>query len=483
MSHIHLAINRSLQRPWRACLAMGLGLALTLAVAAPSVVSAITKISEVRVAADEDGTRAGETYFANAGDRAVHVLFEYTGASRNTRIAVQIIGSSIELFRDEQRFEGDGTATVEISGDAMYSSIADSLTERAAVIRAASNQIQRATVSAGQLDNDLSTMIGSANQSTIMVPLLETIDDQSMREEIGQLDKILGRLSAVLEDTRDVPFDDVQQRQAELANASADVEELEQRAEAVSDAVAQLSDLPLPMMGPQWSYDVSVRVSEGSQQDIGAGDAFFYVVEGNETRTGSGDAGSDAGGKPTATRRPIIGEGSTARSTRTPVPTSAASGSGSGTETSGSQESGDGGTEDETEKATPLSLAARATATAAARSKVSAGREEGATAAPDEPDTAAPTPRQASEDSTEPTDAAPTPVRVSESAGASESLGGEEAGESAPPTWTPASDGSGPSGSGQDVVAEETNKGPNRLALLLGVLVLAGAGVWFRRRM
>lgn len=477
----------------RRAMSIAAGLALCLVLSAPSLVWAVTKISDVRVAKDAEGETAGETYFASQGDEMVHVLFDYEGASRNTRIAVQVIASSIEVFREERRFDGDGTAEFEISGDAIYSTLTDSLADKAAVIRAANNQIQRATVSAGQLDNDLNTMIGSVNQATIMVPLLEVIESQSVAEELGQLDKSLGRLSGVLEDTRNVPFDDVAERQSVLSNATTDIDELEEYAANVADAVGDLSDLTLPMMGPQWSYDVSVRVSEGSQQDIGAGDAFFYVVEGSETRTGSGNDGSDAGAAPTATRRALIGEGSTARSTRTPVPTESAA---AGGDESGGSGSGDGDSEaaaedQDEEAAAPLTLSERATATAAARSgdagaesesTASEKDEDGASAA--EATDAVPGGGSPSSDEDVASEATAEPASAEGQAGggeASESGGDAALGDGPPPTWTPAADAAAsPEDRAGGTVA---GGGPNWIPLLLGLIVLVGAGIWFRRRM
>ena len=91
---------------------------------------------------------------------------------------------------------------------------------------------------------------------------------------------MLGRIDAQLTDARTIAYDEVAERQAALAGVAAATAELESFVDQLADRLDELSGLRLPAMGPHWSYDVSVRVSEGSQRDVSAGDAVFYVVRG-----------------------------------------------------------------------------------------------------------------------------------------------------------------------------------------------------------
>jgi hypothetical protein len=246
----------------------------------PRSATAVTKISHVRVAADETGTDAGEVFIAQGSPESVWVLYDYSDASPGTRIAVHVIGHGVTLFREEERYEGDGTAAVEVSGDAVYATIGEALADAAALLQAGAAMVQREDVTPGRLDHELNQMIMEANGAGIVVPLVARVEDDDVRESASRLDEVLARIEAKLEAALDTPYDEIAKRQAALAGMADDAAELESLVDRLADLLGERSGLRLPAMGPQWFFDVSVRITEGSARDVPAGSAWFYVVHG-----------------------------------------------------------------------------------------------------------------------------------------------------------------------------------------------------------
>lgn len=104
-----------------------------LAGAAPA--QALAKIDQVRASLTEGASDAfpfpvGGTASIPAGSEKLYVTFDYTAAARDD-IGVEMKSGGLLVFKSTKRYTGSGTATVEVTGLAVFQELADQMADYA----------------------------------------------------------------------------------------------------------------------------------------------------------------------------------------------------------------------------------------------------------------------------------------------------------------------------------------------------------------
>jgi len=431
-------------------------IALAIAAAAPaSVALGIAKVGDVRVAGTAAGTGGGEVFTAPEGTESVFALFEYTGASRSD-ITVRVIANGIEVFKETTRYDGAGTAAVEITGELIYETTLETMDTVAREIKRSTEDLtDEDDLTASQAYQAVTAIESGTNNLLNGLQILESLEISGTGAEALQ------DLSDAIEATVDevnranaLPYEDIQGRRVVGEEIAPHADEILVALASLEDAVSESSGLALPTTGTDWEFDVSVRTATASGSTA-AGSARFMV-------TGTTARGEDEPDEPTA--RPSA-------TSRGNAASDAARGAG-----------------------TPTS---RAQATAA---QGASGSSSGAPNATDRPGSLGAANASATEaagaDAIEPPDdvvvsTAPAEGVDGAALDADDASGGEPIAmsDSAQPTWTVPAGRAADSGSdvpesttGQAEEAAVPGRGPNLAVLGIGLALLLGVALWFRRR-
>lgn len=435
-------------------------LVLALVAALPaSVALGIAKVGSVRVAGDAAGSDAGEVYTAAEGTKSVFARFEYTGASR-TDITVRVVANSLKVFESTKSYNGDDTASVEITGQAIYKTALESLsTYSDQLIREVNGLTGGNDLVGGEALQYITSIESFKNQIEIGLPLLASL------ELDGQSERAFANISDDLEDiatniasAQALPADDTAGRQDYGRDIKPLAERIDSSLEDIAEFVDDLGSVALPATGTEWSFDVSVRTSTSSGNSA-AGSARFMV---DGTASKSEDEPDEPTARPSATSRGGVAS-DTDRGGATSTPraqaTTAASGAGGKSNNATS----------------PTARSNASVQSAVAGSNAAAPGDDGADGAEAAPDDAS---------ASGAPDTADTPAADSP---ADEQVAMVD--NNAQPTWTvPAGRAADTSGAAPNEGSEPSSdatppgNGPNFMVLGLGLVLLVGTALWFRRR-
>jgi len=439
-----------------------LAIALALAAATPAAVAfGIAKIGKVRVGGDAEGSDAGEVYTAAEGTERVYALFDFSGASR-TDITVRVVANSLTVFEQTKRYNGDDTASVELSGSAIANGALASMSTNAEQLERSINElVADDDLIAGEAIEAVNGIERAKNQVAVGLPILEALPLGNDGDgTVASLRQALEDCADVIAAAQELPADDIAGRQGFGEELEPLAAEIGGAVDDLTQLVSDLGDVALPATGTDWSYDVSVRTATAASGNTAAGSARLVVA-------GSTSRGEDEPDEPTA--RPSA-------TSRGNADTGAARGNATATPRAGSAASSGGATAP-SNAAGDRTSGARAT-TAPGQSQAS---NTGVGAPADAEDDGA-----AGEGAEVPVDvAANAPIEAPADAEGPLAMGDP----GAMPTWTvPAGRDAEPadvapdSASGQAPEAAAAGGGPNFAVLGFGLALLVGIALWYRRR-
>lgn|GEM_PF-5405532 len=452
--------------PMRRMLA-GAGLAAALLLTplwAPSA-QAITKVSNVRISTTEAGGDAVESGNVSTDATSAWALFDYTDANK-TRIKVDVFDNSGEPLLDleAERYSGAGTARVELTATdlvhgaaglvELYCDDIRELAEMGADTRRVDGEIVNARTS---LERDLRSL------GRVLVPMDRAGLTGPALAAKQTIDRLYPEVQEAVGDILGIGVTDVAATRARLEQLAPAANELATAAGELEEEVGKLTSFTMAALyADNAPYTVSVTVDELGMASTAAGSADMVVIQ--ATNKSPNNAAAEVTAAPSATPRlPATftggGGGGSGAATRqnTPVPTTALSAD--TTQAGRSTAAVEGGK--------PVVATQSAQVSALIESKAATSVALGLPPPQDGADAAAP----------------PGAIDPSNAGGAQPLAGGPAAGNEASgsvplPTFTvPAgnatSGGSTPAG----------GDGPNLVVLGLGIAVLVGLALWFRRRL
>lgn len=452
-------------------LLLAAGLALLPALAATAL--AAPEIADVRVSQDAEGSDAARRYVAPVGTERLYVLFDYLGAADDT-IAIHVVGSGLTLFEAEDSYDGEGTASVEITGAQMYKSLAETAeVDNEAMrsdIEAATNQ---ANPSIQRVNNAMDTVAKMSRELESIAYYFELLDpDAALEGALSEIDFGVAELDEYYGDVREVPADDTAQRAALLGDMLPTIDSLDGAIQTLVDLSDGLSAAPLPETGPDAEIDVTIRVSTGLSSSTTAGSGSFLISDdGSDLPEDPDDDANELPGGATRTPR---GSGITER---TPVPgVKPASASGADAD-----EDEDAGDDDAEGAASDDATASDADAAASSANTLTSPGDAAEAAGADAADAVA------MADTEEQDAPSSDDAEAARDAAARSSQGGEAGAAEPAATWTvqavsAADVPAEPGGTSSEAPLVDQGTGPNLAILGFGVLALIGLAIWYRRR-
>jgi len=315
-------------------------LAMTLAAVARPV-GAIARVGNLAVSAsgvvDDDGLA-----LVPEGTESVQVSFDYNGASRSM-IAVRVEGlGGMRLFEESERYSGEGSAEVVVTGAAVYRQVATLTKEYSRELYSIVTSVASDSgLSSGEVIQYLTDIENLAGRIEGQAQLLEDIDlDPDGTSALLDVQTELLEIDDLLQEAKALPVENVEARRARAEDMKPVADRLRTSASTLASSTDGLSSAPLPVSGDGWQYTVSVRLTEGAVQDALADSTEFQVGgtysgtktgESAATRTptsaSSGNDARETGGRATAT---VVsaGAGGSAAAGDASATTAAASGDG-----------------------------------------------------------------------------------------------------------------------------------------------------------
>jgi hypothetical protein len=245
-------------------LVAGLGLLLlTLTTWAPRHASADTfdvAVNNLRIlaAGGEGEPSAGFT----AGAQSLVAAFDYADTDR-TRVAVVVKSrGGVVCFRHEDRYSGEGSAQVTMTGDAMVSALVGAIDGAAREARRNADQAANPDRSAGTHEYLLSVQAGLLRVGFATTTLRRTELPDDIRGRIDDLVRLDGEATDLVERAVSLPTGDLDRKKSLAAQAAERLGSIVLIAGELTGAVSQLQQLPIPSTGSgeQDAYVVQLEV-------------------------------------------------------------------------------------------------------------------------------------------------------------------------------------------------------------------------------
>jgi hypothetical protein len=431
----------------------GLSLVGLLALGATTAAAqeAITNV-KVLDAAGTPLTRIDATYSLPDGAKKATVQFDYNLGSAES-VGLSIVALGAPPMGMARTLSGQGTASYEITGDALYHNVAEqALKGAASAVQAQANAgLQRASAM-GFVD----AIQASVSQLRPAVPLLKRLAlDGDFAGSVANLEKALADYDAVVAAVTAAGTEEA--RKAKTADLKAPLGAAQTAAQAINDRLSKATGLALPTTGNDNHLAIDVSVNRNNTPALS-----LQIQVGTGSLVPTAVPPTPAPQSAAATATAAAGGSRAVEPTAGPAGATSAAGAGAGNNTGSSGANG----------STNGSAAAGASPVAGLNMANAAAAGMASTALPGQPNAAA-----------QPAAAATAAAVVA--------LGGnpEQSMPDAPPgaaqaaaTWTPGAGGqsaSTKSGGG----AGSSGPGPNVAIIAVGLFLLLGAGLWMRRRM
>lgn len=430
-----------------------------LLLATVSVAAAQEAITNVRVldAGGSPVTARDGSFALPEGAKQATIQFDYNLGGTES-VGVTVIALGVPSVANTKSVSGQGTASFEITGDAIYGAVAAGALKGAQAAVAAQGNAGLQKASTMSYLEAIQGPLSSVRTSPAMLKRLKL--DSAFDTSVAGLERALSDFDTSVAGVTAAGTEEA--KKAKIGDLKAPLLAVQQAATDINDRLGKASGLALPTTGSdsKTPIDVSIRrggsPAESLQILVGTGSLVPAATITKSSQSLTGDK--------TATPAP---SGAQAQG----QPTTAAAGQTSGTAGQAGSGATGGSTGGTQSGAAPVTGAGMANTGALAAGST-------------------PVPGQA----VSPADPAAA-VSASGDAGlTSDSQAADASGAAqAVATWTPGPDGSAavaqladnPSGSGGHTTGTvgDTGPGPNIAIIAVGALVLMGAALWMRRRM
>ena len=382
---------------------------------------------------------------------AQRIAYDLAGSER---LGVSVVALSVPAFSSQKGVSGKGTASFDLTGEALYAGMAVGASQAA---DGAAQTVALAAKGTGMHDY-LQSAKGNINTVLGTVAVLKGLSlDAAYAGQVQTLDdaatSALDRINAAL----DVPPSNADEKKSKTVDAQASLPALQQAAKAVSERLAGATGLPLPKTGDDTKTPYDIKITRDGD-----------LAMSTEMLVGTGSLVPD----PTATSPSPAGGRSGGGSSQATATTRSSSGASGGSGTSGGQGSSAGSSSGGSSNAgAPGAANSGATRNAGSPALATPGTGSAAQGLAQAP------PGAAAGDT--------APLSAVDNAAA-------PAGAQAVATWTvvagaadavaqlPPGTGSMPSGGSSTAGGAGA---PNLAIIAFGALLLVGAAVWLRRRM
>jgi hypothetical protein len=228
--------------------------AVAVTVLAPSVVRADLAVTNLRVGSDPAADPAMTVF--PPGTRSAYARFDYEDASNHRLGVTVLLHGGIVGFASRDRYDGKGSASVEISGASVLRNVTNEVVEAGRTAR--SNAEKAATQSYGLAEYLIQVQAG-LNRVDSAVVVLEGVGPQHV--DAAQLARVVTASAAthrLLE--RAVRAADDPRKREIAASMDQPLEDLVTAAQALFASAQEATSVPLPVSGSAWDYVVSVSV-------------------------------------------------------------------------------------------------------------------------------------------------------------------------------------------------------------------------------
>ncbi len=219
-------------------------------------------LTNLRVEGVDQAGQAGEGVFKFPdGTKKVMIKVDHNLAGSET-LGVSVVALSVPSFSSQKSVSGKGTASFDLTGEAVYSGMAAGASRAA---DSAAQSVALAVKGTGMQDYLLSA---KANVNSVLgtVAVLKGLSlDAAYAGQVKTLDEAatsaLDRINAAL----DVPATNSDEKKAKAVDAQASLPALQQAAKAVSERLASATGLSLPKTGDDSKIPYNINVTRDGQ--------------------------------------------------------------------------------------------------------------------------------------------------------------------------------------------------------------------------